>query len=111
MHRNTRLKPVPKPAKPVVKPVRTSQTCSQAGVPTSLTVHISRDLVRDIQDKVGRGEGQDRHKRSTRRDKMPPPKRPRGEGEGGGRGRGRVSSLSEEDWEEKELDEDIFKKV
>ena len=70
----------------------------------SLPIHIPRELVGSIQ--VKDTIGQDRNnKRPAQQDRRPSAKRPREEG------RGRVSSLSEEDWEERELDEDIFKKV
>lgn len=96
--RNIR-KTASKPVKPVSRPTRTSQTC-----PETLVVHIPRELVghlqdeRDVQDK--------KHKQSHVQDRTPLAKRPRTE-----EGRGRVSSLSEEDWEERELDDDVFKKV
>ena len=98
--RNTRRTASTKPVKPVSRPVRTGQTC-----PETLIVHIPRDLVGHIRD----GDFQDRkHRDSSLQDRTPLGKRPRTEE---GRGRGRVSSLSEEDWEERELDEDVFKKV
>ena len=76
-------KPVSKPVKP---PPRTGQTSVE-----SLTVQIPRELLME---------------RSMGVDKTPAVKRPKVEP-----GRGRVSSFSEEDWEERELDDEVFKRV
>lgn len=97
--RNARLKKTAsKPVKHVSRPVRTGvRTGSDES--TSLTVQISLKLVGDsVRD---RGT-----KRVSQQNRRPPAKLPREEG-----ARGRVSSLSSEDWEERELDEAIFDKV
>ncbi|CAI8057331.1 Chromodomain-helicase-DNA-binding protein 2 [Geodia barretti] len=91
-------KPVSKSVKP---PPRTSQV-----PPTSLTVQIPRDLLAQCPEGVV-GDIQDRKtKRPVLQDKVPPIKMAKMDP-----GRGRGSSFSEEDWEERELDEEVFKKV
>lgn len=100
--RNARLKKTAsKPVKRVSRPVRTGQTGSDES--TSLTVQISLKLVGDS---VRGGEGQERGTKRVSQNKRPPSKLPRQEVP-----RRRVSSLSSEDWEERELDEAIFDKV
>ena len=74
--------------------------------PTSLTVQIPRDLLAQCPEGVV-GDIQDRKtKRPVLQDKVPPIKMAKMDP-----GRGRGSSFSEEDWEERELDEEVFKKV
>lgn len=108
--RNARLKKTAsKPVKRVSRPVRTGQTGSDES--TSLTVQISLKLVGDIvragEGHEGGREGQERGtKRISQQNRRPPSKLPRQEVP-----RRRVSSLSSEDWEERELDEAIFDKV
>ena len=92
-HRNARTrKPASKPVKPAP---RTGQSGSELVI--SLTVHIPRELLAQVPEG---GEG------AEPCDRVPTVKRVRVEGV-----RGRVNSLSEEDWEERELDDDIFTKV
>lgn len=94
-------KPVSKPVKP---PSRTIQTTLEPVA--SLMVQVPRDLLVHCPDGAA-GEVQHRKsKRPVLQDRIPVVKKPKVD-----LGRGRVSSFSEEDWEEKELDDEVFKKV
>ena len=72
----------------------------------SLTVHISLELINDFQERRGKRDGH-RGKQTAQPGRKPLAKRARKLTEGSGHG----SSASEDDLEERELDDKMFKMV